>query len=82
MRTINLEETEYISGAAYVTADYINSSGPGNSGSETMYVTFPADGSLPKEFQDRINSGASWDEMAPWLIMYSMICDLHPEFFQ
>jgi hypothetical protein len=47
-----------------------------------MYIScFPTDGSLPKEFQDRIDAGASWDEMAPWLIMYSIIRETHPEFF-
>jgi hypothetical protein len=71
-----------VSGAAYVTAEYEHSSGPGSSSSETMYIScFPTDGSLPKEFQDRIDAGASWDEMAPWLIMYSIIRETHPEFF-
>ena len=83
MREVVKSDLNLISGAAHVTADYENSIGPSNSTSETMYISsFPKDGSLPQEFQDRINAGASWDEMAPWLIMYSMIKDTHPELFQ
>ncbi len=83
MRELEGQFLTEVSGAAYVTAEYEHSSGPGNSTSETMYISsFPTDGSLPKEFQDRIDAGASWDEMAPWLIMYSIIRDTHPEFFQ
>lgn len=83
MRILDEPSLIAVSGAAYVTADYTHSAGPSNSSSETMYIAyFPTDGSLPKEFQDRIDAGASWDEMAPWLIMYSIIRDTHPEFFQ
>ena len=82
MREVVKSELNLISGAAYVTADYEHSGGPSNSTSETMYISsFPKDGSLPKEFQERIDAGASWDEMAPWLVMYSMIRDAHPELF-
>lgn len=83
MRELEGQFLNMVSGAAYVTAEYEHSSGGSNSTSETMYIScFPTDGSLPKEFQDRIDAGASWDEMAPWLIMYSIIRETHPEFFQ
>lgn len=82
MREIFGQCLNEISGAAYVTAEYEHSSGGSNGSSETMYISgFPTDGSLPRELQDRIDAGASWDEMAPWLIMYSMIRDAHPELF-
>jgi len=83
MRILDESSLMAVSGAAYVTADYNSSALPSNSSSEIMYIAcFPTDGSLPKEFQDRIDAGASWDEMAPWLIMYSIIRETHPEFFQ
>jgi hypothetical protein len=74
--------TTQISGGSYFTADYTHTTGPSNSSYDCMHITFPTDGSLPKDFQDRIDSGASWEEIAPFLIMYSMIYELHPEFFQ
>lgn len=83
MRELIGESLTQVSGAAYVTAEYEHSSSSSNGSAEVMYISgFPTDGSLPKEFQDRIDAGASWEEMAPWLIMYSIIRETHPEFFQ
>ncbi len=73
MRSLDLDLLDKVSGAAYVVADYTTTTGPGAHYYDSMSITLPADGSLPPEFQARIDAGASWEEVGPFLIMYSII---------
>jgi hypothetical protein len=82
MRYLDKEILKEVSGSAYVTADYVSVVTPGISTYEHMTITFTTDGSLPPEFQKMIDDGASWEQMAPWLTMYSMIMYHNPELFQ
>lgn len=82
MIELNQFETEVVSGAANVVVEYHHSEGPAIHYYDSMSITIPSDGSLPPEFQARIDSGASWDEIGPFLIMYSIIQNDHPELFQ
>jgi len=82
MRLLKTDLLDRISGAACVTADYTHTEGPIVHFHDSMSITLPADGSLPPEFQARIDAGASWEEMGPFLIMYSIIRNDHPELFQ
>lgn len=81
MQILDINLLDKVSGAAQVVVDYINVVGPATHYYDSMSITLPADGSLPPEFQARIDAGATWDEVGPFLIMYSIILDTHPELF-
>lgn len=82
MLELDQYQTNLVSGAAHVVVDYVNVIGPAAHYYDSMNITLPSDGSLPPEFQARIDSGASWEEIGPFLIMYSIIQNNHPELFQ
>jgi len=79
---LNINLFSQVSGGAQIVADYTHSQGPGSYFYDSMSITLPADGSLPPEFQARIDAGATWEEMGPFLIMFSIIRTDHPELFQ
>lgn len=81
MRALEPEFLSAVSGAAYLTADYVEVVSPSSGSYQTMAITINPDGSLPKELQEMIDNGATWEQMAPFLMLYSFIKATHPELF-
>ena len=73
MREIHRELLQRVAGASYVAVDYTECIVPTIGIRETINITVPLDGSMPPEFKTMIDNGASFDEMAPWLMLYSIM---------